>query len=209
MSDKASWDRLIYGLIYPGFLGSMLYELIPTSGADFTSTHFLTLDNFIRYSIIFFYSLDYLHLYGDMDGLIKDPKKKSLGYFLVDVLTCLGYVAAFIALKIPRYWPCLLVFGLVPWLFRWYKRRNLHDKRFLFFYGCGTGLILIYRTAVCRMWPELIVMSDQSLALLLVVSNVMVYCFYVFWFYEHRSRQIDEILYTDKVVAARPSDESV
>ena len=204
MSDKQSWDRLIYGLIYPGFLGSMLYEVIPTSGSDFTRAHFLSLDNLIRYGIIFFYSLDYLHLYGDMDGLIKDPEKKPLGYFIVDILTCVGYVGAFIALKIPRYWPSLLVFGLVPWLFFWYKRRNVHDKRFLFFYGCGTGFILIYRTALCKMWPELIVMYDRSLALLLVVSNVLAYFFYVFRFYEHGSRQIDEILYSRKIVAARP-----
>src|SRR5438105_6110640 len=152
-SDKRSWDKLIYGLIYPGFLGSMLYELIPAGGSDFTVAHFLIRDNFIRYAIILFYSLDYLHLYGDMDGLIKDPEKKSLGYFVVDILTCLGYVAAFILLKIPRYWPTLVVFGLVPWLFLWYKRRNVHDKKFLFFYGCGTASVLIYRAALCRIFP--------------------------------------------------------
>lgn len=196
-SDKRSWDKLIYGLIYPGFLGSMLYELIPVGGSDFTATHFLTRDNFIRFAIIFFYSLDYVHLYGDMDGLIKNPEKKSLSYFVVDILTCLGYVAAFIALKIPRYWPIFVVFGLAPWLFLCYKRRNVHDKKFFVLYGCGAFLIVIYR-ALCAKYPRLLVVDIRTLALLFVVANVVVYWYYVGWFYEKRSRFYDErVLYLE------------
>lgn len=206
MSNKKSWDRLIYGLIYPGFLGSMLYELIPTSGSDFTGAHFLTIDNGIRYAIIFFYSLDYLHLYGDMDDVIKDPEKKPLSYFVVDIVTCIGYVAAFVALKIPRHWPTLLVFGLVPWLFLWYKRRNVHDRRFLIPYGCVTACLLIYRAVLCRIFPDLIVVSDRTLALLFVLTSVLVYWFYVGCFYENGSRQIDEVIYSDKVLSHRPDE---
>jgi hypothetical protein len=194
-SDKRSWDKLIYGLIYPGFLGSMLYELIPAGGADFTLAHFLTRDNFIRYAIIFFYSLDYVHLYGDMDGLIKNPEKKSLSYFVVDILTCLGYVAAFIALKIPRYWPIFVVFGLVPWLFFGYKRRNVHDKWFFEVYGWCAFLVVAYR-ALCVKYPSLLIMDIRTFTLLYVFANVVVYWYYIGWFYEKRSRLYDErVLY--------------
>ena len=195
-SDKRSWDKLIYGLIYPGFLGSMLYELIPTGRADFTLAHFLTSDNFIRYAIILFYSLDYVHLYGDMDGLIKNPEKKSVGYFVVDVLTCLGYVAAFISLKIPTYWPIFVVFGLAPWLFLFYKRRNVYDKKFFVPYGSGMSLVVIYRI-LCAEYPDLLIVNVKWLALLFVVVNVIVYWYYIGWFYEKQSKSYDEsVLYS-------------
>ena len=63
ISDKRTWDKVIYGLIYPGFLGSMLYELIPTDATLFTfSFFFKTAENYIRYGILIFYILDYIHL---------------------------------------------------------------------------------------------------------------------------------------------------
>ena len=197
-SDKKSWDRLIYGLIYPGFLGSMLYELIPAPG-DFNLAHFLTRDNFTRYFIILFYSLDYVHLYGDMDGVIKDPEKKRLSYFVVDIITCLGYVAAFISLKIPRYWPTFVVFGVVPCLFLFYKQRNPHDQKFFSLYGWGTALVLIYK-GLCEEYPRIRVVDYGTLALLFVIANVLVYWYYVGWFYEKRAREYDEnVLYPEKV----------
>src|SRR5687767_2937724 len=103
VSHKKTWDKVIYGLIYPGFLGSMLYELIPTDKSNFSLAFFTTSDNFIRYLILIFYSLDYMHLYGDMENVIGDPNKKDLSYFICDILTCFGYLVSFIALKIPNY----------------------------------------------------------------------------------------------------------
>jgi hypothetical protein len=187
-SDKKSWDKLIYGLIYPGFLGSMLYELIPTERSDFTLIYFLgTPDNFIRYAIILFYSLDYVHLYGDMDGLIKDPEKKTLTYFIVDIVTCLGYVASFIALNFPNYWLVFFVFGLVPWLFFVYKQGCVSDRKFFKFYGCGTTLVLLYRLLGIKFNGVLLV-DDRVFALLFVAANVLVYWYYVGWYFERKSK---------------------
>jgi hypothetical protein len=197
-SDKKAWDKLIYGLIYPGFLGSMLYELIPTDSSKFTSEYFFaTPDNYIRYGIILFYSLDYAHLYGDMDGLIKDPDKKNWVYFVVDILTCLSYVASFIALKIPDYWLTFFVFGLVPFSFLAYKWRNIADRKFLIPYGCVTFVILVYRL-LCIKWGNLILLADRTLALLIVWLNVIVYWRYIGWYYEKSSRHLDAELYRDK-----------
>lgn len=151
----------------------------------------------IRLAILIFYFLDYLHLYGDMDALIRDPDKKSLGYFVVDIVTCFSYLAAFIALKIPRYWPSFLVFGIVPWLFLFYKRKNIHDRKFLKPYGYVAILILTYR-GLCRLIPALTLLTDQVFVLLFVVGNAFVYGVYVFHFYEKASRRYDaEILYRE------------
>lgn len=195
--DKRSWDRLIYGLVYPGFLGSMLYELIPAGRADFTVWHFFTRDNFIRYGIILFYSLDYVHLYGDMDGIIRDPEKKSFSYFLVDIVTCLAYVAAFVSLKYPSYWPIFVVFGVVPWLFLCYKRRNPHDKVFFGLYAYEALLIVAYRI-FCEKYSRLPSVHYKTFALLFVWGNVIAYWYYVGWFYERRSRLYDtNVLYPE------------
>jgi hypothetical protein len=177
------------------FLGSMLYELIPSGANDFTWSHFITTDNFIRYAIILFYSLDYMHLYGDMDSLIQDPQKKGLSYFVVDILTCFCYVGAFIALKIPRYWPSYIVFAAVPWLFLWYKRRNIQDRKFFVVYGSVATVIVFYRL-VCRIYPQLTTLSDETLVLLFLVFNLVVYWYYVGFFYETKSRSNDEQIYS-------------
>jgi hypothetical protein len=76
ISHKQTWDKLIYGLIYPGFLGSMLYEFVPTEKSQFTfdyfwSTFSRTPENYLRCMILVFYFLDYVHLYGDMERALK------------------------------------------------------------------------------------------------------------------------------------------
>jgi hypothetical protein len=203
MSDKRTWDKLLYGLIYPGFLGSMLYELIPPNESNFTMSYFFGIpDNYIRYGIIIFYILDYAHLYGDMEGIIKDPNKKSLSYFLADILTSLGYLVSFIALKIPNYWFTVIIFGLVPWLFLWYKRKNEADIKFLVPYGCVTAGVLVCRL-LCEKWMGLVLWDDRALALIIVSVNVVAYFAYIGWYYEKRSRHIDEtVVYPDARNAA-------
>jgi hypothetical protein len=192
LRDKRTWDRVIYGLVYPGFLGSMLYELIPTKDMDFTWSYFFGKPvNYIRYLILIFYFLDYMHLYGDMESAMKeDPNEKDFSYFACDILTCLIYLFSFIALKIPNYEWTICGFGAIPWLFLWYKRKNPADIRFFLVYGCFATLI-----AVCRVigifWWKLIPISGQTLALLVMILNVGVYGFYVSKYYDWFSAEND------------------
>jgi len=100
---------------------------------------FMRPDNYIRYLILAFYFLDFIHLYGDMDEAMKgDPNKKDFSYFACDVLTCCIYLACFVAIKIPNYECTIYGFAVVPWLFAWYKRRSQQELRFF----CCTVLAL-------------------------------------------------------------------
>lgn len=191
MSDKRTWDKLIYGLIYPGFLGSMLYELIPTDKSNFTFAFFTTPDNFIRYLILIFYFLDYVHLYGDMESVIRDPNKKDLVYFTCDVLTCLGYLISFIALKIPNYNFTIFVFGVLPWLFLSYKRKNTADRKYFVPYGVVTTLITLYKL-ICIIGKYQPFVEDRDLAILMMIVSVSVYAAYVLKYYEEYSASLDE-----------------
>ncbi|HEX8177206.1 MAG TPA: hypothetical protein VF543_19110 [Pyrinomonadaceae bacterium] len=192
MSDKKTWDKIIYGLIYPGFLGSMLYELIPPDKSNFTWAFFITPDNFIRYLILFFYFLDFAHLYGDMESVIEDPNRKPLRYFLCDILTCFGYLFSFIALKAPpNYLITIIVFGTVPWLFLWYKWKNIADRKYYFPYGIVTSALAIYRCLYIGR-GNLLPFRDQDLALLMMIINVSIYLTYVMSYYEEKSVHLDK-----------------
>ena len=76
LSNKKTWDRVIYGLIYPGFLGSMLSRAHTPNSADFSAEYFLLRsDNHIRYLILAFYFLDFIHLF-DMHDAMKDVEER-------------------------------------------------------------------------------------------------------------------------------------
>jgi len=58
---------VIYSLIYPGFLGSICTNWFQSTLAVSLANFFMRPDNYIRYLILAFYFLDFIHLYGDMD----------------------------------------------------------------------------------------------------------------------------------------------
>lgn len=169
----------------------MLYELIPAKGADLTRDYF-NADNYIRYAILIFYFLDYMHLYGDMERAMgNDPNKKTFRYFACDILTCLIYLFAFIALKFNNYEWAICGFGIVPGLFLWYKWKNPADRRFFIGYGLFAASI-----AVCRvvgvLWWKLIPISGQTLAQIVITLNVLIYGLYVFVYYDRFSAGHDK-----------------
>ena len=48
LKDKYHWNGFIYELIYPGFVGSMIYELIPTTKTDASFTTYFTMPVVIK-----------------------------------------------------------------------------------------------------------------------------------------------------------------
>ncbi len=200
LSDKKTWDKVIYGLIYPGFLGSMLYELVPNESMQSAFEFYLgSINNFIRYAILIFYFFDYMHLYGDMEETIINPNKKSVWYFLCDILTAFGYLAAFIALKFSYYMIPIIVFGIVPWFFLGYKRKNYEDRKYFFYYGIIVFVIMLY--AIFKHSISFLpVFESQVVALVIVSVNVAIYGFYIYRYYEKKSKQVDrEFVYKTKL----------
>lgn len=59
IQDKDAWQTLIYQLLYPGILGSMLYSLLEYRFERFS----LYVAEIL---VVIFYCLDYLHLYMDL-----------------------------------------------------------------------------------------------------------------------------------------------
>ena len=95
LTNKLHWDGFIYGLIYPGFVGSMIYELIPATKAEATFSNYFTFETLTKIIITLFYCTDYLHLYGDIHPRIK-PEERSWTYLWCDALSSVFFFLAFV-----------------------------------------------------------------------------------------------------------------
>lgn len=62
IKDRHGWERLVYDMLYPGILGSMIYGFADECLGD----KFNVFVFFIKLCILFFYCLDYLHLCQDL-----------------------------------------------------------------------------------------------------------------------------------------------
>ncbi len=191
LGNKKTWDKVIYGLIYPGFLGSMLYELVPPNPWDFTRQYFWSADHRIRYLIIIFYFLDYMHLYGDLEQAMEnDPEVKDFSYFVCDIATSLLYLAAFLTVKAHQYDWITYLFILVPSAFLVYKGviYKLNNKIDSIYHIIWLIISCLIARALCLKSTWLEAYSSWGIAQAVMILNVVIYAFYVFCYFERWSK---------------------
>lgn len=198
IKSKKHWDGFIYGLLYPGFVGSIIYELIDNAKEATSFWGYFTVVAIIKISITLFYSIDYLHLYGDMHPLV-DIENRTADYLWCDVFSSLFFFFSFIALKLGYYFWSLMFIGLVPIFFLVYKRKNKADKKFHWVYVgfCLAGLSLYFITDYIS--PKWRFYEEKWFLFWFVLVELVVYCYYVFSYYEKKSKAIDEKLYGGKI----------
>lgn len=78
LSDDAAWASLVYNLIYPGVLGSMIYDCVQVARAPGPGNWFY----FTQIFIVILYSTDYLHLYLDL----RSQDRKRGAWLIADGL---------------------------------------------------------------------------------------------------------------------------
>jgi len=173
LNDKLHWDGFIYGLVYPGFVGSMIYELIPATKADATFSNYFTFDTLTKIVITLFYCTDYLHLYGDIHPKTK-PEDRSWTYLWCDVLSSLFFFLAFVMVKLQHYQFSLYFISVIPLFFMTYKWENLTDRYFHIPYLALSLLFAIF-------------ISKESVSMLLYFSLVSfaIYLVYVFYYHDN------------------------
>lgn len=192
------WDKFIYGLLYPGFVGSMFYELIPPDKENF-NWRFLDLAWQIKFAITAFYILDYFHLYGDMHEAIEEDKRDT-SYLICDIFSSVGFFAAFFFVKVEHSLWALLAIAVVPLFFLYYKRRNKYDRRFYFPYVITSVVVGITFFALFSF--EAIVLSltlDQFLFYFTWVS-FLIYLGYYLVSYEWFSKAEDAKIYKKELL---------
>jgi len=83
---KSNRQIFIYELIYPAFLGAMLFELVPIK---------FDIKYLIALFIVVFYLLDYCHLYFYLGKKFSQKQKNTLRYTVFDFLVSLSLFFGF------------------------------------------------------------------------------------------------------------------
>lgn len=81
-------SKIVYLLIYPGILGSMLYDILPLDFDLIGQSYTWEIEPFsvLKLIILFFYLLDYWHLYFVMENNYKDTARIKFSYVFLDLL---------------------------------------------------------------------------------------------------------------------------
>lgn len=79
--DRGHWDSLVYKMLYPGILGSMIYSFMDMLCRNNSCRRSLLIAQGL---VILFYCLDYLHLYNDL--LERLERSASCRNLVLDVL---------------------------------------------------------------------------------------------------------------------------
>jgi len=189
------WDKFVYGLLYPGFVGSMLYELILADKQQANAANYISVVYFIKVVITLFYCVDYLHLYGDMHEVTKDYKRDKI-YIWCDILSSVFFFASFVAVKLEHYTWALIFISLVPVFFTAYKLRNIYDRKYQFKYTAGS-LALAFILILCQKHCIRCSFFDNVTYNLLgfTIVSLVTYSYYVFCYYDKKSLKEDKEIY--------------
>jgi hypothetical protein len=189
VNSKKHWNSLIYGLVYPGFLGSMIYELIPTTQSD-VSKPYLTLSILIKVIITLFYMVDYLHVYGDMHGASENPKRSWIHLFC-DFGSSTFFFIAFVFVKLDRYYLANIFLALVPAFFAFYKRGNRADRKFHIPY-LFTSLLVCLVYWINPFWHRAGIQgrTDELFLTSFSLLSFLTYVVYVFVYYDRESAAV-------------------
>jgi hypothetical protein len=196
ISSKKHWDIFIYGLLYPGFVGSMIYELIPSDKS--ASTDYLVIDTGTKFLITLFYCVDYLHLYGDMHDMVK-PENRGKEYLVCDVGSSLFFFLSFVFVKHNAYIWALLFIAIVPLFFLVYKWPNKEDKKVHPWFLGATLIGLLLYIITYYIMPGWKFYESKWFLFWFVLIEFSVYSYYVFVYYNGKPKKEDEKLYPKKV----------
>jgi hypothetical protein len=176
---KKYLDSFIYGLLYPGFVGSMIYELIPQKHIGLHE--YFTLENQIKIAITFFYSLDYVHLYVDMNDAIKE-ENRNWKYLISDMLVSFSFFFAFVSVNLHNYELAIIFISSVPVWFLTYKLAyNMHMLFHLLYaiFSFIVGMLLLPRIIIFLNIKLFNINDIEENLLWFLLSSLSIYIVYL------------------------------
>jgi hypothetical protein len=204
LNNKFHWEQFTYGLLYPGFVGSMIYELIPQEPGNQicpksdSDVNYWTLNTIIKILITFFYTLDYFHLYGDMEKAIPN-EHRNWNYIRCDIATCVLFFAAFVFVKLEHYDWAVYAIALIPFLFSIYKRVNKVEAVFHKpYYIISIAVVPFFILSRIFKWNLGSLSNDANFLGSFVTVSLLTYGIYVFDFYERKAKPEYERLFPIK-----------
>ncbi|WP_338867968.1 hypothetical protein WBJ53_16260 [Spirosoma sp. SC4-14] len=180
---KKRLSSVIYGLLYPAFLGNMVYDLI-LSKRSLSTDDFIFPDFYTCLIIAIFSVVDYMHLNGDMNDNVP-VDRRSVAYILVDAIMPFVFFCAFVSIKEERYNVGVSSIAIIPLLLLLYKWRNKPSRKFFVFYSFGSLTI-----------GAILILVETSLAkqglLLFVGVSMLIYFIYIACIYPKKPLEFDK-----------------
>lgn len=181
---KNRFDKLTYSLIYPAFIGNMIYDLLlrKLSWLDGTLTSY---NLWTCITIVFFLLIDFMHLHGDMDKIVPDPKKKTWRYILIDIATSILIFLSFVFIKEGKIELGLLSFTIIPLGILWYKWKNIMARKYFLYYFLTS---LFFSTIIA------LTCNSQSYPLcvfLYSLGSTIVYLYFITFYYIKKCKSKD------------------
>jgi hypothetical protein len=135
-NTRQAFHSLIYNLLYPAMLGSMIYDIFDVKWdyfrlnnlGDYISLFFVTPEYLIKASIVLFYLVDYYHLYNYMQKEYPKKLRTKLYYMIPDFLVSIFLLIAFQCYDICSPFLSVILICLVPLLFLWYSWKLEKEK---------------------------------------------------------------------------------
>jgi len=183
-------DELTYGLIYPAFLGAMIYDIAQgiAEKGQLRGTALV-----ICFMIVILNALDYMHLFADMKEVVKVRFHHFKGpvYIFCDIAGSCCFFISFLLIKYQHSFWAMILIGVVPGLTAIYKQTYAvsdKDRRFATRYGIAFGLLTALGACIfscdCMILPFLV---------FFVGLEVLVYFFYIFFLFPlYKSKNPDE-----------------
>jgi hypothetical protein len=195
--DRTHYNDFLYGLIYPGFIGTMIVDILPLQLDRANISDLYKLETLVKISITAFYCLDFLHLYADMNPKFIG-KKRSWAYIVCDFCSSLILFAVFLSIKWHHQHWGIILFSIVPSIILIYKKNNESDWKYFVPYSLISFLLGIFFFSIIYFSDKINTAASMNTLFFFNICSLLVYAFYVFYYYNKYSSKRDEILSGDK-----------
>ena len=173
---------VVYNLVYPALLGSMMYGVFDINWTDWTS-YFCTYkaSHIVKIGIIFFYLFDYYHLYSFMDKVYTKEQKMHPIYMIFDMLVAGLLVIAFYTYNVfPRFSILLICFVPICFLayniMLFFKRLSWQPKTLGFYVPYSIAFVL---GGIACLYFHHIIICSEFIAPLFILFMIFCYGVYV------------------------------
>jgi hypothetical protein len=181
---KRRFSKLTYNLIYPAFIGNMIYDLLLRKLA--WSNDNLTSYNFwICLTIIFYLLFDFMHLQSDMEKIVSESNKKTWKYILIDILTSFLIFFSFVFFKESNNIVGLSLFTFIPIGILYYKWKNKKARNYFLIYSIISFVFFV-----------VLIMNSKNqnfmvFVLINVVLSTLIYFYFISFYYIQKCEKED------------------
>ena len=182
---KVRVDKITYGLIYPAFIGNMVYDLLLRKLA-WSDSALVYPNLWTCIAIVIFLIIDYMHLHGDMNEIVKTPERKTWRYILCDITTSMLIFFSFVFIKEDNLEIGVILFTIIPFMILLYKWKNKNSRIYFVVYS------LVGTVAACLLQLKFRASSGYSFYIFLyAIGSAFFYMVYISFFYVLKCKDFD------------------